>query len=87
MNNIMEKVHYSDFPAKKWYDFSKCYSVTAVFLIKACELLNDNIISLIQVNDSVLTDMPAETVASNILAPFPSQRSISLSAGRDRGEE
>ncbi|ROJ29219.1 Semaphorin-7A [Anabarilius grahami] len=32
------------------------------------------------VNDSVLTDMPAETLASNILAPFPSQRSISLSA-------
>ncbi|XDV40399.1 hypothetical protein PO909_009491 [Leuciscus waleckii] len=32
------------------------------------------------VNDTVLTEMPAETVASNILAPFPSQRSISLSA-------
>ncbi|XP_016131321.1 semaphorin-7A-like [Sinocyclocheilus grahami] len=32
------------------------------------------------VNDSVLTDMPEETAASNILAPFPFQRSISLSA-------
>ncbi|XP_073703423.1 semaphorin-7A [Garra rufa] len=32
------------------------------------------------VNDSVLTDIPEETAASNILAPFPSQRSISLSA-------
>uniref|UniRef100_A0A673N401 Semaphorin-7A-like n=1 Tax=Sinocyclocheilus rhinocerous TaxID=307959 RepID=A0A673N401_9TELE len=36
------------------------------------------------VNDSVLTDMPEETAASNILAPFPFQRSISLSAGRRR---
>ncbi|XP_005158115.1 uncharacterized protein isoform X1 [Danio rerio] len=32
------------------------------------------------VNDSTLTDMSEETAASNILAPFPSQRSISLSA-------
>ncbi|XP_051577864.1 semaphorin-7A [Myxocyprinus asiaticus] len=33
------------------------------------------------VNDSVLMDMQQETSASEILAPFPSQRSISLSAG------
>ncbi|XP_051574093.1 semaphorin-7A-like isoform X1 [Myxocyprinus asiaticus] len=32
------------------------------------------------VNDSVLTDMQQETSASEILAPFPSQRSFSLSA-------
>ncbi|XP_051999994.1 semaphorin-7A-like [Xyrauchen texanus] len=33
------------------------------------------------VNESVLMDMQQETSASEILAPFPSQRSISLSAG------